>query len=277
MTESELRSKVANWLVQYIGITEGSAGHKAILSTFNLSGLCTRYTMTVNDAWCATAVSAAFIACDLADIFPCVECSCAEMIALAKKAGIWVENDAYVPSVGDVIMYDWQDSGSGDNTGTPDHVGVVYSISGSTMKIIEGNKSDTVGYRSMAVNGTYIRGYITPDYASAATEEIKSGWVEESDGWRYYLGNTGECVKNDWYEDEGKWYWFDGSGLMVTNVWYLYHDNWYYLGADGAMVKGQLTADGKWYIMDDDGAMITGPVTLTPDDNGALIYDGLAD
>ena len=31
--------------------------------------------------------------------------------------GCWQENDAYVPSPGDAILYDWQDNGIGDNTG----------------------------------------------------------------------------------------------------------------------------------------------------------------
>ncbi|HIX16133.1 MAG TPA: cell wall-binding protein, partial [Candidatus Hungatella pullicola] len=93
---------------------------------------------------------------------------------------------------------------------------------------------------------------------------------------RFYLGNTGECVKNKWYEDAGKWYWFDGSGKMVTNIWYEYQGHWYYLGADGAMAKGQVTVEGKWYVMDENGRMITEPVTLTPDQDGALQWPGLA-
>lgn len=163
------RQKPINYLIQYLGIKEGSAEHKAILAVFNNSGLCTRYKMTVNDAWCATGVSAAFIATGLSSIFPCVECSCENMITLAKKAGIWVENDAYVPSMGDVILYDWDDSGSGDCTGWSDHVGIVVSVNGSMIKVIECNKNNTVGYRNIAVNGRYIRGYITPKYKSAAT------------------------------------------------------------------------------------------------------------
>lgn len=163
------RQKPINYLIQYLGIKEGSAEHKAILAVFNNSGLCTRYKMTVKDAWCATGVSAAFIATGLSGIFPCVECSCENMITLAKKAGIWVENDAYVPSTGDVIMYDWDDSGNGDCTGWSDHVGIVVSVSGSTIKVIECNKSNTVDYRSIAVNGRYIRGYIVPKYSSTGT------------------------------------------------------------------------------------------------------------
>lgn len=163
------RQKPGNWLVQYKGIAEGSEQHKAILKVFNDSGLCTRYKMTVNDAWCATSVSAAFIAVGLSNIFPCVECSCENMINLAISAGIWVENDAYVPDVGDVIMYDWDDNGVGDCTGWSDHVGIVVSCDGSTIRVIEGNKSNTIGYRDIAVNGKCIRGFITPHYAAGGS------------------------------------------------------------------------------------------------------------
>lgn len=163
------RQKPGNWLAQYKGIAEGSEQHKAILKVFNDSGLCTRYKMTVNDAWCATSVSAAFIASGLSNIFPCVECSCENMINLAISAGIWVENDAYVPDVGDVILYDWDDNGVGDCTGWSDHVGIVVSCDGSTIRVIEGNKSNTVGYRDIAVNGKCIRGFITPHYAAGGS------------------------------------------------------------------------------------------------------------
>jgi uncharacterized protein YgiM (DUF1202 family) len=175
MTEAQLRSKVANWPVQYLGISEKSAGHVAIINTFNNSKLCTRYKMTTKDAWCATTASASFIANGLAGapgsgkLFQCVECSCGEMIKLAQKQGIWVEKDNYTPKVGDLIMYDWNDNGVGDNTGWPDHVGIVHTVSGSSFKVIEGNRSDTVKYVTMAVNAKTIRGFITPNYAAFAT------------------------------------------------------------------------------------------------------------
>jgi hypothetical protein len=81
-----------------------------------------------------------------------------------------MEKDEYVPSPGDIVMYDWQDNGRGDNTGTPDHVGFVVSLNGTTMTIIEGNKGEAVAYRALNVNGKYIRGYCLPDYASKATK-----------------------------------------------------------------------------------------------------------
>ena len=171
-TEKELRQQAANWLAQYVGIKKNSTQHKAILDVFNNSKLCTRYKMTTGDAWCATGASAAFIASGLAGkgkLFNCVECSCGNMIKLAQAEKIWVEADDYVPSVGDLVLYDWQDTGSGNNQGWPDHVGIVSSISGDTFKVIEANMNNTVGYRSMVVNGRYIRGFITPNYAKFAT------------------------------------------------------------------------------------------------------------
>ena len=81
---------------------------------------------------------------------------------------------------------------------------------------------------------------------------------------------------NAWYKDGDKWYWFDGAGMMASNTWYCYEENWYYLGSDGAMCVGLQNVDGKYYLMDEDGQMITKPVTLVPDQDGALQYPGLA-
>lgn len=170
MKESEIRKKPAEYLEKFVGIKEGSTAHKSLINTFNKSGLCKRYTMTTKDAWCATAVSASFIATGLAKIFPCVECSCLQMAAIAKRNKIWVEDDSYMPKVGDVVLYDWQDSGRGDCQGTPDHVGIVAAVNRNTFKIIEGNYSDTVKYRTLERNGRYIRGFITPNYSLIAKE-----------------------------------------------------------------------------------------------------------
>ncbi|WP_349667030.1 M15 family metallopeptidase [Lacrimispora sp.] len=109
-------------------------------------------------------------------------------------------------------------------------------------------------------------------------EEKKSGWKEDG-GWRFYNGDTGECVRNAWHEDKEKnlWYWFDGAGMMVTNTWYKYKGDWYYLGPDGAMCKSQLVENsGKIYAVDNNGKMVTGEVLLTTLSDGALQYTGLA-
>lgn len=110
------------------------------------------------------------------------------------------------------------------------------------------------------------------------SQEKKSGWKQEDGGWRFYNGDTGECVRNDWVQVDGKWYWFDGAGMMVTNIWYKHKGGWYYLGPDGAMCASQLVENsGKIYAVDASGKMITKPVVLTPDQDGALQYPGLAE
>lgn len=148
------------------GLNARDGSHKKILDIYNKhTPLPNGYKVKTTDNWCATAVSAAFIDCGYAGIFP-LECSCGRMIEKAKKMGIWVENDAYIPSPGDAILYDWDDSGKGDNTGWPDHIGMVKSVDPNTgiMKVIEGNYGKAVKTRTVGINGRYIRGYITPNF-----------------------------------------------------------------------------------------------------------------
>ena len=114
--------------------------------------------------------------------------------------------------------------------------------------------------------------------AALMLTEVKksSGWVQVTDGWMYYNGDTGLPVRNNWVNDQGKWYWINAAGIMVTNTWYQYNSAWYYLGPDGAMCKSQLVENsGKIYAVDADGKMMTEPVKLTPDQDGALQYPGL--
>ena len=149
-------------VVDTINSLQGDAGHKKILEVYNAQEKLPRgYKMKYSDAWCAATVSAVFLMNGCSTFS---ECSCSEMIKKAQTAGLWVENDNYRPSIGDVMLYDWQDSGSGDNKGVPDHVGIVVEVSGETLYVREGNKSGSIGNRVMRVNGRYIRGYIVPRY-----------------------------------------------------------------------------------------------------------------
>lgn len=103
--------------------------------------------------------------------------------------------------------------------------------------------------------------------------EKKSGWVEEDGGWRFYLGDTGEPVRNDWYLDGEDWYWFDGAGMMVTDNWKAGSDGkWYFLGSDGAMVKSQWVVwKEELYRLTGDGSLFEGAVCLWTDEKGALV------
>lgn len=172
MTVKELRQQVANTINGWIGLQRSNGSHKVILDIYNgHKPLARGYVVKPSDAYCATTVSAAFIKCGLTDIAP-TECGCGKMIELYQKMDRWEENDAYRPSIGDVVFYDWDDNGVGDNRGAADHVGIVTAVNGNTLTITEGNMGGgKVGTRQLAVNGKYIRGYGLPDYASKATAD----------------------------------------------------------------------------------------------------------
>ena len=166
--ESQARQHLVDCAQQWLGCNEADGSHKQIIDIYNShTPLARGYKLKYTDSWCAAMVSAAAIAAGYTDKIP-TECSCGQMVSLFAKAGRWVEDDAYVPSTGDIIFYDWDDIGTGDNTGWPDHVGIVVSVQDGAIKAIEGNKDNVVGYRTIAVNGKGIRGYGAPDYASKA-------------------------------------------------------------------------------------------------------------
>ena len=154
-------------MMSWLGCHEGDSVHKHIIDTYNNhKPLARGYKVKYTDAWCATTVSSAAIECGYTDIMP-TECSCNKMIELLKQKGIWVENDAYVPKLGDWILYDWDDRGVGDDVGGSEHIGVVCTeVFGNKFQVVEGNKSDGVNLRTMTVNGRYIRGYGVPKYDS---------------------------------------------------------------------------------------------------------------
>lgn len=192
MTERELRNKVVAKAKSYLGCKESNGSHKKIIDLYNShKPLARGYAVKYTDEWCATYVSAISIACGLTDIMP-AECSCSKMIDLYKKRGGWQESDAYTPSPGDLIMYDWEDSGRGDNTGVPNHVGIVVAVNGTSITVIEGNKSESVAYRSMSVNGKYIRGYCIPNYAGKTVKTVEKVAVSLPS---LEQGSNGESVK----------------------------------------------------------------------------------
>ena len=143
----------------YIGAKEGSGKHHAIIDTYNAhKPLARGYKVKYNDNWCATFISFLAIKCGATDIIP-IECSCGQMIELMKKKGIWQENGNITPKVGDIIMYDWD-----KKDGWPEHVGIVEEVSGKIITVIEGNKSNAVGRRTIEVGNASIRGYGQANY-----------------------------------------------------------------------------------------------------------------
>ena len=174
MTEKQLRQKVVDTAVAWLGCKEANGSHRKIIDLYNAhKPLARGYAVKYTDAWCATFVSAVAIKAGMTDIIP-LECGCGKMIEPFTKLGRWQENDAYTPAAGDVIFYDWDDNGVGDCKGAADHVGIVLYAIGNNMKIIEGNKNDAVAYRTMTVDGKFVRGYGLPDYAGKAAGPVNA-------------------------------------------------------------------------------------------------------
>ena len=169
MTENELRQKVADIINAWVGATKGSAKHLEILEIYNTHRPLARgYTVKVTDAYCATTASAAYITAGIAE-YTGTECGVEKYTLVAKGLGIWMEDDAHTPKIGDACVYDWDDNGVGDCTGAGDHIGIVTATGGGKFTVTEGNMSGgKVGKRTMAVNGKYIRGFICPDFAAIA-------------------------------------------------------------------------------------------------------------
>lgn len=233
----------------FYGLNEGDGSHKAIIDLYNTflphpRGYKAQYT----DAWCAEAASAAAIKAGVAKIFP-IECGCEEMIEKAKASGIWIEDDAHVPIRGELVLYDWDDDGSGDNTGHADHIGAVVEIEGRTIKVIEGNKNNMVGYRRIDVNSRQIRGYISPRYEEldrmGNRENLRVGSngpaVEE---WQDGLMALGFCDSNHYTKIKFKDGDFAGTTERFTKEF-----------QEGFRIRYGLTVDGKvdaadWAAMD---------------------------
>lgn len=160
------RSAVVKLAQSWIGKKESDGSFKEIIDIYNTlptAQLPRRTKMLYSWEWCACTWSALAVKLGYTDIMP-IEISCYYIIERAKEMGIWVESDSYVPKPADAILYDWNDSGNGDNKGNPDHIGVVEKVVGNTITVIEGNYSNAVKRRKLKVNGKYIRGYITPKY-----------------------------------------------------------------------------------------------------------------
>lgn len=148
----------------YLGCKESNGSHRQIIDLYNSHKPLSRgYKVKYTDSWCATFVSACAIKANYTDIIP-TECSCNQMIRKFQSMGRWTEDDGHVPHLGDVIFYDWQDNGRGDNKGSSDHVGIVEKVENGKITVIEGNKNDSVSIRVLNVNGRYIRGFGCPAY-----------------------------------------------------------------------------------------------------------------
>lgn len=166
--EAELRSGYVAAAERYLGASEVDGSHRAIIDLYNSQEILPQgYTVSYTDSWCATFVSAVAMEYGITDILP-TECGCQRQIALLDQMGRWEERDTYVPLPGDLIFFDWDEVRPGDGQGWADHVGIVVGSRWPFLRVIEGNRGDSVAYHTVFMGSPEIRGFGLPDYAGKA-------------------------------------------------------------------------------------------------------------
>lgn len=194
------RQKVVDLANSWVGRNEKDGSFKKIIDIYNNSKYSSAYKMKYTDSWCACTWSAIAISLGYDAIMP-IDVSCGRLIEKAKKMGIWVEDDTYIPSVGDAVLYDWDDKGTGDCTGWPEHIGTVTAVNKEQKYFVvtEGNYSDAVKKRTVGFNARFIRGFITPKYDK---EEATSN-VSAPNGDKLKLVAL-EVIKGEWGDGESR-------------------------------------------------------------------------
>lgn len=195
---------VVNVARSWIGMNEKDGSYRKIIDIYNSQKgpFPRKLKMQYNWSWCACTVSAIAIQLGYEDIIP-IEISCGEMVKKAQRMGIWVENDGFVPFPGCLVLYDWDDSGKGDNTGWPDHVGIVETVNEAAgyFVVIEGNYQDSVKRRTMSINGKFIRGFITPKY-DAEVSNPANDKMEVDHGTKSVTEVAREVIAGKWGSGE---------------------------------------------------------------------------
>lgn len=173
------------------GYSEANGKYRQIINLYNSHRPLARgYAVSYRDAWCDVTVSAAAIKADMVDLIG-TECGVEEHVKIFQKLGIWKEDGRITPKPGYIIVYNW-DCAKQPNDGYSDHIGVVVGVQSGTITVIEGNKEDAVGYRSIPVGWGYIRGYAAPKYDQDDTDSSgNSGQVPDKGTGSGQTGSSG--------------------------------------------------------------------------------------
>lgn len=192
MTESELRKRLCAAAESYLGCNEADGSHRRIIDRYNrIVPLPRGYALSYDDPWCAAFVSAVGAEIGAERALP-PECSCPAMLRGYTAAGRTAPRGAAVQA-GDIIMYGSDEA---------EHVGIITSAEGDTLRTVEGNLSDAVGTRSLSRSDSRILCFCLPDYASladgadpAAVEQASAEFTPAP--MRYlYRGDKGEDVRS---------------------------------------------------------------------------------
>ena len=158
----------------WVGKNEYDGSFRDIIDTYNSHLPRARgYAVQYNDEWCDTTVSAAAVKAGMVDLIG-TECGCEEHVKIFKSKGIWIEDGSITPQPGDIIVFSWRTAAQPNNSYS-DHIGVVAAVKNGIITTIEGNKNESVGYRSIPVGWGYIRGFARPKYGGSAKPHEEVG------------------------------------------------------------------------------------------------------
>lgn len=133
---------------KYIGVVENSSKHHKIIDTYNkIVPLPRGYKMTYRDSWCAAFVSVIMKKAKVENA-P-FECSANNMLIKCRKTKRFTKT----PKVNDIVFYSWRCNGYCG------HVGIISKIDDDVLTVIEGNKSNRVGVRTIKKSSQFIIGY----------------------------------------------------------------------------------------------------------------------
>jgi len=151
-------------------IKEINSHDKVVLEYNKIKPLPESYRLKVSDDWCAAYVSVILYRAGFKRI---CECSVPRMILLARAAGIY-KDKSYVPKVGDLVIYDWDDIRDGDHVGiitVKDNIGF--------LTVQEGNKAGAIGIRVIHYEDSCISGFISIPYDKDVTTPAKYKTVDD--------------------------------------------------------------------------------------------------
>ena len=253
----------------WIGYSEDNGKYKQILDVYNShKPLARGYKIQPSDQWCDAFVSACAIKAGAVGLIG-TEVSCEKHIAIFKEKGIWNEDGKITPKAGDIILYNWDDS-TQPNDGNADHIGYVEEVSGGKVTVIEGNKSDAVGRRTVKVGAGNIRGYAQPRYdgheSDPESSQPSSGSVDlgGTDWWgpkftrelQRQRGTTVDGIISGQPKANAKWFWAvedstrefgsGGSDVILSLQQMLSNAGYDPNGLDRKYGKGAISAHQRW-------------------------------
>ena len=157
VTKTSVRKRVRDAAIGWVGKNEKDGSYKQIVDCYNNGSYYDSGFLYYGNEWNAGFVSAVFIKAGKTGlIFP--DSSCRSIMSSAEATGSWIENDAYVPDRGDVIFFNFSDSGSGDCRYGCDHAGIVVNVNCNVITFVEAGSSKKTGngavrYNTIPVNG----------------------------------------------------------------------------------------------------------------------------